>query len=135
MTRFKLAQGGFDLVKSASFNENFFAGPAAPVRWLRSPGLIDYPGAVSAMEAYVAEIGEGRAPELIWLLEHPPLYTAGTSSRPEDLLDAAGLPVYSTGRGGQFTYHGPGQRMVYLMLDLGRRGRMCAPLCARSKLG
>ncbi len=75
------------------------------------------------MEAQVAAIGEGRAPELVWLLEHPPLYTAGTSSRPEDLIDAAGLPVYSTGRGGQFTYHGPGQRVVYLMLDLGRRGR------------
>jgi lipoyl(octanoyl) transferase len=111
------------LVKSDLFDENFAGQVTGPVRWLRSPGLVDYPAAVAAMEAYVAAISEGKTPELAWFLEHPPLYTAGTSSRPEDLIDPAGLPVYSTGRGGQFTYHGPGQRVVYLMLDLGKRGR------------
>jgi lipoyl(octanoyl) transferase len=103
--------------------QNFVSSFGEEVVWRRSPGLIDYPSAVEAMEAHVAAIAEGRAPELIWLLEHPPLYTAGTSARPEDLLDAGGLPVYRTGRGGQFTWHGPGQRVVYLMLDLERRGR------------
>jgi lipoyl(octanoyl) transferase len=111
------------LVKSDPIDEIFARPAAGPVRWLRSPTLVDYPAAVAAMEAHVAAIAEGRAPELAWFLEHPPLYTAGTSSRPEDLIDPAGLPVYRTGRGGQFTYHGPGQRVVYLMLDVGRRGR------------
>jgi lipoyl(octanoyl) transferase len=113
------------LVKSDWFEENFLdsAATGEAACWLRSPGLADYPGAVAAMEHHVAEIAEGRAPELAWFLEHPPLYTAGTSSRPQDLIDPAGLPVYATGRGGQFTYHGPGQRVVYLMLDLSRRGR------------
>jgi lipoyl(octanoyl) transferase len=111
------------LVKSELFDENFSQYAGEPVRWLRSDGLVDYTEAVAAMETHVAAIAEGRAPELAWLLEHPALYTAGTSSRPEDLIDAAGLPVYPTGRGGQFTYHGPGQRVVYLMLDLTRRGK------------
>jgi lipoyl(octanoyl) transferase len=73
------------------------------------------------MEARAEAIADGRAPELVWLLEHPPLYTAGTSARDRDLLDAARLPVFRTGRGGQFTYHGPGQRVAYVLLDLKRR--------------
>ncbi len=89
--------------------------------WAVSPGLVPYPAAVSAMEARAAAIAEGRAEEVVWLLEHPPLYTAGVSARPEDLLDAQGLPVFPTGRGGQFTYHGPGQRVAYVMLDLRAR--------------
>ncbi|BCJ91168.1 octanoyltransferase [Terrihabitans soli] len=97
------------------------SGPAAPVEWRVSPGLIPYEAAVAAMEARAEAIAEGRADELVWLLEHPPLYTAGTSAREEDLLDAARLPVFKTGRGGQFTYHGPGQRVAYVLLDLKRR--------------
>jgi len=111
------------LVKVEPSNENFTTSSWGAAFWLRSPGLIDYPAAVSAMEAYADAIARCEAPDLLWFLEHPPLYTAGTSSRPEDLLDAAGLPVFRTGRGGQFTYHGPGQRVVYLMLDLSRRGK------------
>ncbi len=93
----------------------------SPVEWRVEPGLTDYP-AVAAMEARVAAIREGRAPELVWLVEHPPLYTAGTSARDGDLLQPDRFPVYRTGRGGEFTYHGPGQRVVYVMLDLKRRG-------------
>jgi lipoyl(octanoyl) transferase len=96
---------------------------AAPVGWAVSPGLIAYPAAESAMEARVEAIAEGRAGELVWLLEHPPLYTAGVSAKPADLLDATRFPVFRSGRGGQFTYHGPGQRVAYVMLDLTRRGR------------
>jgi lipoyl(octanoyl) transferase len=81
---------------------------------------VGYERALAAMEARVAAIAEGRAAELVWLLEHPPLYTAGTSARPEDLVDAR-FPVHPVGRGGQFTYHGPGQRVAYVMLDLKRR--------------
>jgi lipoyl(octanoyl) transferase len=88
--------------------------------WAVRPGLLSYPEAVTFMEARVAEIAAGRAPELVWLVEHPPIYTAGTSASDADLLDAR-FPVFKTGRGGQFTYHGPGQRVVYLMLDLRRR--------------
>ena len=84
---------------------------------------MDYPVAVAAMEARAAAIAEGRAGELVWLLEHPPLYTAGVSARPADLLDPDRFPVFQAGRGGQFTYHGPGQRVAYVMLDLTRRGR------------
>lgn len=94
-----------------------------PISWEKAPGLVDYAEAVSRMESLVAAIGEGKAPETIWLLEHPALYTAGTSARDQDLLDPHRLPVYRTGRGGQFTYHGPGQRVAYVMLDLSRRGR------------
>jgi lipoyl(octanoyl) transferase len=75
------------------------------------------------MEAHVAAIRRGKAPELVWLIEHPPLYTAGTSAKADDLLDASRFPVHQTGRGGQFTYHGPGQRVAYVMVDLHRRGR------------
>ena len=91
--------------------------------WRVSAGLVAYDDAVREMEDRVARIRAGEAPELVWLLEHPPLYTAGTSSREEDLLDAARFPVHRTGRGGQYTYHGPGQRVAYVMLDLERRGR------------
>jgi len=92
------------------------------VEWQVTPGLVPYDDAVAAMETRVAAILAGRAPELVWLVEHPPLYTAGVSARPEDLR-AARFPVHRTRRGGQYTYHGPGQRVVYVMLDLGRRGR------------
>jgi lipoyl(octanoyl) transferase len=96
--------------------------PAGPVEWIISDTPVDYLAAQAAMEARVAAIHAGTAPEAIWLLEHPPLYTAGTSARAADLLDPQ-FPVHATGRGGQYTYHGPGQRIAYLMLDLGRRGR------------
>ncbi len=91
--------------------------------WITSPGLVDYETACAEMEARAEAIAAGRAPEAIWLLEHPPLYTAGTSARPEDLTDPDRFPVYPTKRGGQYTYHGPGQRVVYVMLDVGARGR------------
>ncbi len=93
------------------------------VEWITEPGLLDYATAVAKMEARVAEISAGTADELIWLVEHPPLYTAGTSARAPDLTDPDRFPVYETGRGGQYTYHGPGQRVAYVMLDLNRRGR------------
>ncbi len=92
------------------------------VEWRTNDALVPYPEAVAAMEDRVAAIRAGEAPELVWLLEHPPLYTAGTSARDEDLLAPGRLPVYRTGRGGQFTYHGPGQRVAYVMLDLKWRG-------------
>ncbi len=92
------------------------------IEWRFTEAPVAYPEAVAAMEARVAAIRAGTAPELVWLLEHPPLYTAGTSARPEELLDRGRFPVYATGRGGQHTYHGPGQRVGYVMLDLKRRG-------------
>jgi lipoyl(octanoyl) transferase len=92
-----------------------------PVEWRLSEHPVAYETAVMAMEARVAEIADGAVPELIWLIEHPPLYTAGTSARPSELIEAR-FPVYTAGRGGQFTYHGPGQRIAYVMLDLRRRG-------------
>lgn len=95
----------------------------APAGWAVSQAQIPYPEAVAAMEARAAAIAEGRAGELIWLLEHPPLYTAGVSSKESDLLDANRFPVFQSGRGGQFTYHGPGQRVAYVMLDLTKRRR------------
>jgi len=91
--------------------------------WATSPGPVDYPAAVDAMEARAAAIAEGRAGELVWLLEHPPLYTAGVSAKPADLIDPHRFPVFQSGRGGQFTYHGPGQRVAYVMLDLTHRRR------------
>ncbi|GAA0652101.1 lipoyl(octanoyl) transferase LipB [Brevundimonas lenta] len=94
-----------------------------PAEWAVSSGYVDYPEAVEAMEARAAAIAAGEAPELIWLLEHPPLYTAGVSSKDDDLLDAGRFPVHRSGRGGQFTYHGPGQRVAYVMLDLNQRGK------------
>ena len=100
-----------------------FLAPAegfAPVEWRIAEGLVPYETALAVMEARAAAIAEGRAPELVWLLEHPPLYTAGTSSRDGDLIEAR-FPVHIAGRGGQFTYHGPGQRVAYVMLNLKRR--------------
>ena len=88
--------------------------------WKVRDGLLPYPEAVAFMEERAAGIAEGRANELVWLVEHPPIYTAGTSAKDEDLIDAR-FPVFKTGRGGQFTYHGPGQRVGYVMLDLKRR--------------
>jgi lipoyl(octanoyl) transferase len=93
----------------------------APVEWTVADGLVDYEEAVGEMVARVAAIAAGEAPERVWLLEHPPLYTAGTSARAADLLAPERFPVYRTGRGGEFTYHGPGQRVAYVMLDLHRR--------------
>lgn len=93
------------------------------VEWIVSEGLVPYPDALAAMERRVADIRAGRADEAIWLLEHPPLYTAGTSAKPADLTDPDRFPVYEARRGGQYTYHGPGQRVAYVMLDLSRRGR------------
>jgi len=93
------------------------------IGWALSPGLTDYEPAVAAMEARVAQIAAGEASQLVWLLEHPPLYTAGVSAKADDLLDPDRFPVFRTGRGGQFTYHGPGQRLAYLLLDLRHRGR------------
>jgi lipoyl(octanoyl) transferase len=92
------------------------------IEWRSSATAIPYPRAVAEMEDRVAAIRAGTAPELVWLLEHPPLYTAGTGARDEDLLDPGRLPVHRTGRGGRYTYHGPGQRIAYVMLDLARRG-------------
>ncbi|WP_300376580.1 lipoyl(octanoyl) transferase LipB [Henriciella sp.] len=95
----------------------------SPVQWAVSPSPVDYQDALAFMQRRVRDIRESGAPELVWLLEHPPLYTAGTSARPEDLRDAARFPVHEAGRGGQYTYHGPGQRVAYVMLDVGQRGR------------
>ena len=94
-----------------------------PVQWAVSTGYVDYEPAVAAMEARVAAIAAGEAEEVVWLLEHPPLYTAGVSARDDDLLAPDRFPVHQTGRGGQFTYHGPGQRVAYVMLDLNKRGK------------
>ncbi|MEQ1617965.1 MAG: lipoyl(octanoyl) transferase LipB [Terricaulis sp.] len=93
------------------------------IGWATSPKLTEYEPAVAAMEARAAAIAEGRAGELVWLLQHPPLYTAGVSAKESDLLAPDRFPVFRTGRGGQFTYHGPGQRVAYVMLDLRKRGR------------
>ena len=92
------------------------------VEWRVEPGLTDYPAALALMTERAAAIRDGGASELIWLVEHPPLYTAGTSADTSELLDPR-LPVFAAGRGGRYTYHGPGQRVVYVMLDLDRRGR------------
>jgi len=91
--------------------------------WIISGAPVAYPDALSFMERRVGDIAAGAAPETVWLLEHPPLYTAGTSAHAGDLLTPGRFPVYDTGRGGQYTYHGPGQRVAYVMLDLNRRGR------------
>jgi lipoyl(octanoyl) transferase len=92
-----------------------------PVEWRTSEGRISYEEGLAVMQARVAAIAAGTAPELVWLIEHPPLYTAGTSAKAEELIEAR-FPVHVAGRGGQYTYHGPGQRVVYVMLDLKRRG-------------
>jgi len=95
----------------------------APVGWAVSTDYVPYPAAVAAMEARAAAIAEGAAGELVWLLEHPPLYTAGISAKGADLIEPDRFPVFESGRGGQYTYHGPGQRVAYVMLDMTRRGR------------
>ena len=92
------------------------------VEWITSDGLTNYDAAVEFMETRAAAIAAGEADECIWLVEHPPLYTAGTSAKREDLTDPDRFPVYDSKRGGQYTYHGPGQRVVYVMLDVGKRG-------------
>lgn len=97
------------------------AGTKAPIEWLTSTAPVDYQVAVAAMERRVTEIAAGTKCEAIWLLEHPPLYTAGTSAKPDDLLTPDRFPVFKAGRGGQYTYHGPGQRIAYVMLDVKRR--------------
>jgi lipoyl(octanoyl) transferase len=98
--------------------------PALPrPEWRVAPGLTDYDEAVAFMEARAEAIARGEAGELIWLVEHPPLYTAGTSANPADLVAPDRFPVHASKRGGQYTYHGPGQRVVYVMLDVGKRGR------------
>jgi len=96
---------------------------AAAVGWATSLALVPYPDAEAAMEARAGAIADGQAGELVWLLEHPPLYTAGVSAKAADLLEPGRFPVFRSGRGGQFTYHGPGQRVAYVMLDLSARGR------------
>ena len=95
----------------------------APVGWAVSVGQVDYPRAVEAMKSRAAAIAAGEAGELVWLLEHPALYTSGVTAKADDLLEPGRLPVFASGRGGQYTYHGPGQRVAYVMLDLGQRGR------------
>jgi len=103
------------------FNERNAANATTPpLEWRVAERLVPYDEAVAAMEARVAAIHAGTAGELVWLLEHPPLYTAGTSAQPPDLLEPGRLPVFKTGRGGQYTYHGPGQRVAYVLLDLTR---------------
>ncbi|MCA3575618.1 MAG: lipoate-protein ligase B, partial [Aestuariivirga sp.] len=92
------------------------------VTWEISDQPVPYPEAMAIMDQHVEAIAQGREPERVWLLEHPPLYTAGTSARPQDLVEGDRFPVFKTGRGGQYTYHGPGQRVAYVMLDLRRRG-------------
>ncbi len=94
---------------------------SAPVRWRVADGLVGYEEAVAEMERQVADIADGKADELVWLVEHPALYTAGTSADSKDLIEPDRFPVFATGRGGEYTYHGPGQRVAYVMLDLKRR--------------
>jgi lipoyl(octanoyl) transferase len=108
------------LERSAIATSMLPAPGAPPVAWIVAPGLTGYADAVATMEARAAAIADGAAAEQVWLVEHPPLYTAGTSAKDGDLLDAR-FPVFRAGRGGQFTYHGPGQRVAYVMLDLKRR--------------
>jgi len=99
------------------------ASAVGRVEWLTSNAPVPYPDALAVMDVRVAAIADGEASECVWLLEHPPLYTAGTSAKASELLDEGRFPVYRTGRGGRFTYHGPGQRVAYVMLDLTQRGR------------
>ena len=94
-----------------------------PVRWESASGLTPYADALARMEEEAESIAFGRAQELVWLVEHPPVYTAGTSAKPQDLVTPDRFPVFQTGRGGQYTYHGPGQRVAYMMLDLRKRGQ------------
>jgi lipoyl(octanoyl) transferase len=109
------------MLERSSFSTSMLpSNGSLPVEWVVTPGLTEYSEAVAQMESRASAIAEGRASERVWLVEHPPLYTAGTSARDADLIDAR-FPVHPTGRGGQYTYHGPGQRVAYVMLDLKRR--------------
>lgn len=111
------------------------AAALSPVAFAISEGLTDYTKALAFMEQRVEAIARGEAGELVWLLEHPPLYTAGTSARVEDLLEPDRFPVHAAGRGGQYTYHGPGQRVVYVMIDVRRRfGDVRAFVCALERI-
>jgi lipoyl(octanoyl) transferase len=112
-----------DLALNLQSGAEFHPRPAASgVAWIGSPAPVDYDDAVAAMEDRVGRILGGTASEAVWLLEHPPLYTAGTSADPHDLRDPGRFPVHQARRGGQYTYHGPGQRVAYVMLDVGARG-------------
>jgi lipoyl(octanoyl) transferase len=107
--------------RTATNVPRFLRSDGAPVEWQVAPAPVGYAEAVAFMEARVADIAAKTAPELVWLVEHPPLYTAGTSARAEDLVAPDRFPVFATGRGGEYTYHGPGQRVAYAMLDLSAR--------------
>lgn len=109
------------MARGALASHNFRAADATPVVWLVGEGLMDYGVAVAAMERRADRIADGQDRECVWLVEHPPIYTAGTSARTGDLVSPERFPVHRTGRGGQYTYHGPGQRVAYVMLDLKRR--------------
>jgi lipoyl(octanoyl) transferase len=111
------------MTMSARLHDNLASMPSGTpaVDWLISDRPVGYEAAVAAMESRVAAMAEGRAPELVWLLEHPPLYTAGTSATDDEIVKPARFPVFRTGRGGRYTYHGPGQRVAYVMLDVRRR--------------
>jgi lipoyl(octanoyl) transferase len=110
------------MLQRNQINTSFLPAPGAEAaEWRVEEGLVGYDDAVAFMERRVAAIRDGSAAELVWLVEHPPLYTAGTSAQPGDLLDADRFPVFASGRGGEYTYHGPGQRVAYVMLDLKRR--------------
>jgi len=119
----------FDFIRYIAKDQRISPGGAPQrqvnrvVDWKITPGLTAYPDAVADMEARADAIAQGRAQELIWLVEHPPLYTAGTSAKPADLVDPDRFDVFQSRRGGQYTYHGPGQRVAYVMLDVGARGR------------
>lgn len=106
------------MLRTELSHQMFPAQGTPPVRWRITDGLVPYEEAVATMEAEVAAIADGQAPELVWLVEHPPLYTAGTSANAADLIEPDRFPVFATGRGGEYTYHGPGQRVAYVMLDL-----------------
>jgi len=120
--RYSSARHGYEVVNTRNNLKTGLpaAAGAPPVEWYVSSGAVDYDTALEFMSARTAAIARKEAAELVWLLEHPPLYTAGTSSRPQDLVEAR-FPVHVAGRGGQFTYHGPGQRVGYIMLDLKQR--------------
>ena len=110
-----------DILEQQSSHRPMTTQTGEPVEWLISDGLVSYPDAVAFMEDRIEAIAQGKARECVWLLEHPPLYTAGTSADPSDLVMPDRFDVFQTGRGGQYTYHGPGQRIAYVMLDLKRR--------------
>lgn len=116
------SQESFGMTDRSQISTSFLpVDGSAPVEWRIEPGLLDYPTALATMEARAAAIRNDAAPELVWLIEHPPLYTAGASAAPAGLIDPDRFPVFDAGRGGEYTYHGPGQRVAYVMLDLKRR--------------